>query len=280
MGMSIENEYDIPLWDVIALLKKTGFEAISPKWLSESVLDEICAAAKQCRMEVQSLHAPYGDTDKLWSKDRSMSTPAKDDVLNALGGCVKHGIPVLVMHARIGFSYIFEPENICYDAFDEIVDTARKNGVQIAFENTEGREFLTLLMDRYAGEKYVGFCWDSGHEMCYNRSEDLLEKYGDRLIMTHLNDNLGVSRFDGQIYWTDDLHLLPFDGIADWDECVKRLKRSKKADILNFELKRRSKPDRHENDAYCQMSLEQYFAECYKRACRIAVKYGACATNP
>lgn len=44
----------------------------------------------------------------------------------------------------------------------------------------------------------------------------MLDKYGDRLIATHLNDNLGVSDFDGKVTWTDDLHLLPFDGIIDW----------------------------------------------------------------
>ena len=32
----------------------------------------------------------------------------------------------------------------------------------------------------------------------------------------------------GKTFWTDDLHLLPYDGIADWDYNVKRLKRSKK----------------------------------------------------
>ncbi len=109
--------------------------------------------------------------------------------------------------------------------------------------------------------------------MCYNYSKDLLKIFGDRLIMTHLNDNLGISRFDGKIFWTDDLHLLPYDGIADWDYNANRLKNSKRQDVLNFELNIRSKPDRHENDVYTQMTLENYFTEAYKRACKIAYKY-------
>ena len=143
----------------------------------------------------------------------------------------------------------------------------------IAFENTEGEEFLSALMDYFKGNDTVGFCWDSGHEMCYNHSNDLLKKYGDRLIMTHINDNLGISRFDGETFWTDDLHLLPFDGIADWDYNVKRLKKCPAQEFLNFELTKYSKPGRHENDGYSKMSLEEYYTEAYKRACRLAYKF-------
>ena len=119
----------------------------------------------------------------------------------------------------------------------------------------------------------MGYCWDSGHEMCYNHSDDLLGKFGDCLIMTHINDNLGISRFDGKTFCTDDLHLLPYDGIADWEYNINRLKKSQKQDILNFELNITSKPDRHENDAYAEMSLTQFFTEAYKRACKIAYGY-------
>ena len=143
----------------------------------------------------------------------------------------------------------------------------------IAFENTEGEEFLFALMDHFQNDDTVGFCWDSGHEMCYSYGKDLLKLLGHRLIMTHLNDNLGVSRFDGKTYWTDDLHLLPYDGIGDWDILIQRLQKSRRLEYLNFELNITSKPNRHENDVYAQMPLEQYFAEAYKRACRIAHRY-------
>jgi sugar phosphate isomerase/epimerase len=98
----------------------------------------------------------------------------------------------------------------------------------------------------------------------------MLASYGDRLFATHLNDNLGISREDGEIFWTDDLHLLPFDGIADWDNIAARLDKWGYSGILTFELTVKSKPDRHENDKYAQMPLEEYIAECYIRACRLA----------
>ena len=108
--------------------------------------------------------------------------------------------------------------------------------------------------------------------MCYNHSKDMLALYGDRLIATHLNDNLGVRDFGGKITYIDDLHLLPFDGIADWDNNAARLDRCGFAGPLTFELSTVSKPGRRENDLYRKLSPEEYIAECYKRACRVAAK--------
>ena len=108
-------------------------------------------------------------------------------------------------------------------------------------------------------DNIVGYCWDSGYEMCYNRVQDLLAKFGNRLFMTHINDNLGISRFDGKIFRTDDLYLLPFDGITDWDCNVERFKNSRHLDILNFELNIISKPNRHKNDFHGQMASELEF---------------------
>ena len=272
LGISLSREYEIPIGDVIGLLSRVGFAAVSPVWDGDEALGVIAAAAKRNGMVLQSLHAPYANANKLWSRDENESAPAKNEIKETVTACAKYGIPVLVVHAWIGFRYKFEPDLLTYGAFDEMVDCARENGVKIAFENTEGQEFLSLLMDRYVGNDTVGFCWDSGHEMCYNHSEDMLAKYGDRLLVTHLNDNLGISDPGGKIYWTDDLHLLPGDGIADWDAAAQRLKKARRLEILNLELSRNSKPDRHENDRYKEMPLEEYFAEAYRSGRMVAEK--------
>lgn len=273
IGITVGKNYDIPKCEVVKLIRSAGFEGISPEWEGDETLKEIVAAAEENQLEIQSLHAPFTGAAKLWSRDEAVSGPAKAEILAAIDGCATYHISVLVMHTWIGFDYAFVPEELYFDVYDEIVRYAKEKGINIAFENTEGQEFLFALMERYSETDNVGFCWDSGHEMCYNHSMDLLGKYGDRLLMTHMNDNLGISRFDGKTFWTDDLHLLPYDGIADWDYNVKRLKKSKKQDILNFELARKSKPNRHDNDIYTQMPLELYFAEAYKRACKIAYRY-------
>ena len=273
IGISIGNHYSLPVAEFVNMVKNIGFEAVSLEWEPNFDLSDTVQAAKQHGLLIQSLHAPFGKAADMWRCEEALSVPAKEEVFAALDACILYAIPILVVHTWIGFDYRFDKESLNFQNYDELVSRAKAHNVKIAFENTEGGEYLFALMERYKDDDTVGFCWDSGHEMCYNYSEDLLGQYGDRLIMTHLNDNLGISRFDGQIFWTDDLHLLPYDGIADWDDNIERLKKSRHMDILNFELNMHSKPNRHDNDCYEQMSLEQYFTEAYKRACRIAYRY-------
>ena len=259
--------------ETVRMVKAAGFDAVSPEWNPAVSLDKVIALAQELGLEIQSLHGPFDHVDTLWSRDGKVSGPALKETLDALDACGRLGIPIMVLHAWIGFRYTFEGASLYFGNFDTIVEKAEEYGVQIAFENTEGIEYLFALMDHFRDRPSVGYCWDSGHELCYNQPLDLLAKLGDRLIMTHINDNLGVSRYDGVIYWTDDLHLLPYDGIADWDYNIERLRKSRHMDVLNFEVSTRSKPNRHENDIYVQMGYEQFYAESYKRACRIAFKY-------
>lgn len=270
LGISVGNHYSLPTTDIITMLKKIGFEAVSPEWEPNIDLKAISETAKECNMTLQSLHAPFIGSTNMWSIDKRVSEPALAEIMASLEDCHRYNIPILVVHAWIGFDNIPQPTQEGLENFGKLVDKACEYGIKIAFENTEGDEHWLALMEHFKDNAAVGFCWDSGHEMCYNHSEDLLQKYGDRLIMTHLNDNLGISRFDGKTYWTDDLHLLPFDGIADWNYNVERLKKSTIPEYLNFELSMASKPERHENDCYAAMPYEQYFTEAYIRACRIA----------
>lgn len=273
LGISISNNYNsVSVTEIIKLLKNIGFDAVSPEWEDKADLKAIAETAAECGMVLQSLHAPFGGSADMWSSDKNVSEPALKEVLRSLDDCRKYNIPILVVHTWIGFDNIPEPTCEGFENYGRLVEKAEEYGIKIAFENTEGDEHLFALMEHFRNNPFVGFCWDSGHEMCYNHSVDLLKKYGTGLIMTHINDNLGISRFDGKTHWTDDLHLLPFDGVADWDYNIRRLKTYGVPEYLNFELNIHSKPGRHENDIYEAMSYEQYFTEAYKRACIIAYR--------
>lgn len=276
LGISLGNKYSIPTHEVVSLVKQIGFDAISPEWAEDTDLGIIVARAREIGLAVQSLHAPYYCTADLWSTEECKRLSALDIIMKSLEDCHKHEIPVLVMHTWIGFDNIPAPSAEGVKSYMAIAEKAKKYNIKLALENTEGLDHLEYLMEHFKGWDNVGFCWDSGHEMCYNYSQDLLSKFGDRLFMTHLNDNLGISRYDGTIYWTDDLHLFPYDGIADWDYNVKRLKSARQLEYLNFELSIRSKPNRFECAVYEKMTIEEYFTEAYKRACRVAYALQRC----
>lgn len=267
--LSLNSQFGVPAEEQMRLIKEAGFDGFFMCWNEDGDVDKCAAKAKELGLIFQSIHAPWTKAADMWGDDEEKGRIAIDELLACLNDCVKHDVPILVVHAFIGFED-HTPTPAGLKRYGEVVKAAEKTNVKIAFENTEGEEYLAALMEEFKNSPSVGFCWDTGHEMCYNWSKDMLELYGDRLIATHLNDNCGIKDHDGKITWIDDLHLLPFDGIADWNNIVARLDRHNYQGILTFELNTLSKPGRHENDKYRDMKLEQYIAECFIRACRVA----------
>lgn len=272
-GFSLQENYTLPMPEVVDLLADAGFCAVSLSWQRDIDLKETVRHARSLGLTVQSLHGPLRGMPAMWSKDASVSQTILQDLLQSATDCAELGIPLLVVHPWNGIDYTFRQEDLYFDHFDRLVQHAENLGICIAFENLEGPEYLCALMDRYINCKSVGFCWDSGHERCYAPDWDFLSHFGDRLVMTHLNDNLGVTDPAGRLQGTDDLHLLPYDGTTNWADTIQRLKTAKKQEILNFELKIRPKGDRCKLDLYSQMPLQQYFQEAYQRALKAAKEY-------
>ena len=262
-GFSLQERYRVPMGRVVELLADAGFRAVSPGWQRYGDWTEAVGRAQELGLTVQSLHGPLRGMPAMWGRDPG---PIREDLLRSAEDCARAEIPLLVVHPWNGVDYVFRSEGLCFDHFDALVGRAQKLGICIAFENLEGREYLAALMDRYRDCDAVGFCWDSGHEKCYTPDWDPLTLYGDRLVMTHLNDNLGVTDPGGKLQGTDDLHLLPGHGLLDWADTLRRLRGAKGQEILNFELKIRPKGDRCRLDLYSAMALEDYFRAAFQRA--------------
>lgn len=269
LGLGTFGEKNFSNQEQIKLFKKVGFDAFFTEWYPDAPVDQWAECAKKESMIYQSLHAPFNKSDDFWHGDDTLYKIAHHELIGCLQDCARYEIPIMVAHAIIGFDN-HNPTDIGIERLGKIIDEAQRLGVKIAFENTEGEEYLFRLFDEFKDNETVGFCWDTGHEICYNRSQDLLEKFGNRLIAVHLNDNLGIRSPEGEITWLDDLHLLPFDGVADWNDIANRLNKCGFDDILTFELNLKSKPDRQENDKYSAMPFEDYLKEAFSRACRVA----------
>ena len=268
--MNIGKGFKVSYTQQIDMLKTAGFDGFFMSYTGDDALLHECAAhARACGMIFQSLHAPFTKMKCMWEADEEKAQEALGELLHCLELCAQEHIPLLIIHAFIGFED-HTPTAAGIERFGQLVAAAEKTEVLLAFENTEGEEYLDALLKFYRHSPAVGFCWDSGHEQCYNHSQDLIKKYGDRLLCTHINDNLGIRDHEGKITWLDDLHLLPFDGIIDWTDAAKRLRKCGYQGALTMELNLQSKPGRHDNDKYAAMPLEQYFAECYARLCKIA----------
>ncbi len=270
--MNTSEGFGASFEEQINLLHQVGFEAFFTPWKREYPIEKWVKLSKELGMIYQSIHAPFGGVADLWRSDREKADFAQKELIDCIHSCADNDVNLMVSHCYIGFDGIVDITESGLERYGSIIDEAQRCGVNIAFENTEGEEYLSALFENFKDRKNVGFCLDTGHEMCYNYGKNLLDKWGDRLIATHINDNLGIKDYDGKIFWHDDLHLLPFDGIRDWDELAKRFSECSYKGILTFELCKTSKPNRHENDTYDRMSLQDYFTQCYIRACRFASK--------
>lgn len=271
MCLATGSQFGIPVSEQIRLFRDAGFEGVAAEYDDGFDIREFVRQTRENNLVFQSIHAPFAKMADVWHGDEDAAKVAIDELCGCLRLCIDNEVPVMVAHAFIGFDDHI-PTAVGLERLSRLVRCAEGSGTRIAFENTEGLEYLDAVMSTFTDRKTVGFCWDSGHELCYNYGADLLQRYAGRLIATHLNDNLGISFADGHIFWTDDLHLLPYDGIADWDDIVHRLHREKFDGILTFELSPLSKPNRHDNDKYAAIPLEQYIAEAYARGCRVAAQ--------
>ena len=96
IGISIGNSYAIPTTEVVKLVARTGFEAISPAWKQGVDLTDVIDTARDCGLAIQSIHGPFHGAAALWSEDAAVSGPAIAELLEALEDCRKFRIPVML----------------------------------------------------------------------------------------------------------------------------------------------------------------------------------------
>lgn len=225
---------------------------------------------RECGLILQSVHAPFHHVDRLW-EEREEGEKELLCQLACLENSASAGVTLVVEHAIIGMERN-TPTQLGVDRFGTLVQRARELGIRLAIENTEGEIYLETLLNAFRGEKHVGFCIDTGHEMCYNRRQDLIGKYSGRVFCTHLNDNMGQT--GETLTWFDDSHMLPFDGTADWQGIADRLARAGYTGDLTFEFVKGNRPERTTNDRYERLSFREYAALALEKARQFAAIVG------
>ena len=255
----IYDKLSIAPLDQVKALKDIGFDAFFTRWDGDAF--KFRELADKHGMIYQSIHAPNDKTQFLWERGEGADLLINEWIA-CVNDCADAGVSIMVLHPFKGMDTSGKPNKNGVENLSRVVDVAEKRGVNIAIENCEGEEYLGALLDAFSDCQSVGFCWDTGHEKCYNRGLDMMERFGSRIICTHVNDNMGVRDPEGRITPKDDLHLLPFDGINDWASVKKRLNDRNYSGILTFELKKSAR--------YDNMTSEEFLIEAYNRARRIA----------
>lgn len=220
--------YQIKNNERFRLIKEAGFDNVSLWWGDEFIDYDgdkrfLPGMARSIGLEVENVHAPSDNTNFIWTDNIN----AQDIVKRYAQGimdCAQHNIPTIVIHITSGNTPP-QPTVLGLDRIKYLVEIAEQKGVNIALENLRKPEYLQYLFSNIQSSR-LGFCYDSGHENCYSKGQDLLSAYGDKLMALHLNDNDG----------NDDQHRIPGEGTINWDSTIRKIKSTGYTGAISLEV--------------------------------------------
>jgi NAD-dependent DNA ligase len=109
----------------------------------------------------------------IWDEDcQEDAQEGIEQLKHCLDLCAEYQVPVMVCHVFVGFDVDYIPTQIGLDNFGKVIEHAKKVGVKIAFENTEGVEYLKAVLDRYKDE-IINL--DGFGEKSYNKMIEAIE---------------------------------------------------------------------------------------------------------
>ena len=247
----------------IRLFKKVGWDGIFTGW-NKDMTAEWAQVAREEGMEYQSIHSPFIGVNNLWLGNEEGDRLCAS-LIECVRDCARHGISVMVIHPYIGFNFDqYVPTDAGLENFGKIIAEAERLGVRLGFENVEGEPFLEAIMTTFRSSPALGFCLDTGHELCYNLGKDMLALYGDKLCHTHFNDNMGS--LGEVITHLDDYHFTMGDGIVDWKGVMTRIRKTGYSGILMCELTQTARPGLEPLIRYSKMSTEKFATFALERA--------------
>jgi len=258
--------YDLSLREHLRLIKAAGFDAVALWWSEEPTFAsypgkeyfEQLLHARQMRLEIENIHAPYWEANHLW-EDNAAGQSVFDYFLKCVDDCAAYEIPTMVMHASCGEAPLVSETGL--RRFAALIDRAERQGVNIALENMRrgGQiEQAALLLERFDSKRF-GLCFDSGHHNCRLLripEADLLSRFGHRLMALHLHDNQGELSGANKV----DQHRLPFDGTIDWPAQMRAIAETGYKGPTALEVN---------NMGYEALPPEEFLALAYERARRL-----------
>lgn len=192
-------------------------------------------------IRVSSLHATFHGLLDLSGPDDCDRVHALETVKNQFRVASELGAGVVVIHpGSKNVPEVARPERIGYfiDAVTMLLDLCRELGIRIAVENMgpgylgDRLEEIELILEQFSPEE-VGLCLDTSHASLTGDLFNYLDRLGERIVTTHLSDNLGI----------EDDHLPPGRGEIDWQEFFQGLERIGYRGPLVLEILDRRSPD-------------------------------------
>lgn len=205
--------YELPDEQRYRLIKEAGFDGVLLWWSEHLNRGDYRGGprlAREAGLFVENIHAPFQVQDGL-CLDNLEGETTMQCYLECIADCAAFEIPTMVVHlpdddkphTALGLNRIWK-----------MAELAERLSVNIALENLSNFENLSFVLQTVDSPR-VGFCYDCGHHYRCYPNIDLLALFGSRCMALHLHDFEGSS-----------MHRLPFDGLIDWPDAMKRITES------------------------------------------------------
>ncbi len=249
IGSEMKVEEQIPL------MRQAGFKGFFAIYEGTEPIELWAETVRRQGMVFETVHGPFRFANRMWEEGESGDSYL-EYLKSTVDTCGKIHVGKYILHVTVG-SQAPPVSSLGLERFASLCGYAKERGVSICFENLEPLPHLEAVMD-HIQDPFHGFCWDIGHNACYSPHIDMAKKYGQRLKCLHIHDNRGITR-PGDIDYRDDLHLLPFDGILDWEWFAGQLRACSYEGPITLEVS-----CLHGNN-YQAMTMPQYLAQAYQR---------------
>ena len=257
-GVSLEDEFK--------MLKEAGFTCfdVGNAYRAQDVIE----LGDKVGLKIASLHGPFMPKDlycnDVWKPGTNGDTMVKL-YKRAIDTAAECNIPNVVIHFLANWKAP-EVNDLGLARMDDVVEYAINKGVILAFENLVRIGALAYAADRYEKIPNVRFCYDFGHAHCYPGyvnapTLQVLDIMTDRVVTTHLHDNLGyMGTMTEKPAKDPDLHMMPFDGNCDYAKAMAKLDEYGYRGALVLEL----------GAVHPELSAEEFAKLAYERAKRVA----------
>ena len=209
--------YNVSMAERFKLIASAGFDNVLLWWgdqftETDGLKEEHPDLARKAGLFVENIHTDFEHAGDIWL-DNSRGDDILQRYLKSADDCRIFKIPVMVVHLADG-----ENQPPCsqtgLDRIKRLVDKALNCNITIALENIRKTEYLDFVFE-HIQSPVLKLCYDSGHENCYTKKDDVLDKYGHLLCCLHLHDN------DGSC----DQHMIPGEGNINWQKLIEALRK-------------------------------------------------------
>lgn len=209
--------YDISLREQLPLIARAGFRFVSlgarighSGYLTVSGQKRIQKLAARYGVGVCSIHTPFAKNIDISSPDGKKIRRTIDCYKRCIDAAQHLGARTVIFHptAYMQFDDLNARKKVIVDNVYELLNFSRDTGVSLAIENEHfapANDILQFSLEQITDSRY-GFCYDTSHDNLTPHPLRIFQRYGHRLLTTHIADNRGEH----------DDHMLPYEGCFPW----------------------------------------------------------------